>query len=388
MKSTWINDNLCGIVLLLGLFIPHTSTVLMCINPLMCIWMTFLYRHNIRSGSRVVQLVLIASMTISYLFNIINSSIEVKQLLAGINLALLIFCFPFITDHGIKNGYLFLSIGIIILSQLVFVLHISPVIAIIDRLYPVGEEYMAGYDYYLESIDLSNTFGWRSAGLFRNSNQTAKYVTVILGVFLVENKRFTLSSVVFVFVSLLSILLTGSRTGLIICLGLFMLSILQRNKKGILARGFWPIFVLLLILFVLFGSNLSFRNLQVTEGLDNSVNVKANVLQDYLEQDLSVFQFLFGNADSSRYVASSGSMLNKFDAEYGYLIYKFGFIGFSLFLLFWIDLFKTTPKRQRFLFTLLLWGITSSILMAYRSAFIFMFIMSLYARENKKLELL
>ena len=76
------------------------------------------------------------------------------------------------------------------------------------------------------------------------------------------------------------------------------------------------------------------------------------------------------------------------DAEYGYIIYCYGLIGFWAFGIALWKIYQKIEKQNKFFFVVLFWMVSSSIFMSFRTVFVFMLLLSTIYREvdcNKKL---
>lgn len=366
-----------GLSLLLGLFLPHTSTFLLLVNPLLCI--LFYLKFSLKTNSVGIlpyKILLLISLCLSFFFNANTDIITTKVILYFVYLCLLFFCFPLTSGVRIRNVFLYISVIIILFSQLVYVVRIYPAMAIIDTLYPMSDMYSNIYS-YMDNITFSNITEFRLGGLFRNPNHLAKYVNLLTVLFVINNRnKYYPSKYIFYLIVLLSIILSGSRTGLVILLLLMIFEIISNNRFTKYQKLF--IFIILGLLFMLFTlSDLDFRGLKVQEGISDSAGSKFEALMYYLSQDNSYLNLLFGNLNPDTFLASSG-IINQLDSEYGYLIYQYGFVGFISYVLFWIAIFKRYPRNNRIIFFILLWTISSTIILAYRSAFVMLLAFSVY----------
>lgn len=88
--------------------------------------------------------------------------------------------------------------------------------------------------------------------------------------------------------------------------------------------------------------------------------------------------FLFGHLDQFLFAASSDDIHATFDCEYGYMIFNYGMVGFLLYIIFFTKLYKSFTKQERLIFVPMLWILSASMLLAYRSLFLFMFLLSKY----------
>ena len=381
MKEERIESRLLGIFLLLGLFLPHTSTVFLAINPIMCLVLYLVFRYKNKSEYRAFGLikfllcaVIIISLFASLAF-IRHSSI--KYLLSSIYLLLLVFTFPFVGRSKIPNAFFYVAISYILLSQLIYLFEFHAIERVLELLYPISENDMNSFEYMTRNISTSNIFRFRLGGLFHNPNQCSRYVCLITAAFLVDRPYEKLKNVLpFVFLVVFSVVLTGSRSGLVVIsliIGMFVYgnSSIKKNFKYAMFLGALMIIIPLFIT----GSD-TFRGFNISQGFNNSTNVKWTVFMDYLSQDNSPFHLLFGYADISTFSPTYTWVFGIFDSEYGNLVYCYGFLGFFLVAAFYFKAIVASPKQCRFFYLMLLWMITSTILMSYRMSFLFMLFLS------------
>ena len=385
-----------GIGLSIGLFLPHTSTFLMLVNPLLCLFLYYISRkhrptfnNNIGKIKTVATFfVFIVAISLIARFALSTGSSEsVKFLMTGLNLIILFLCFPFTSQDKIPAGYFYFAILFILFSQLVYALHIPALQQFFDTMYPVqGDKTTMYFNYMRRNVSLGNLFDFRLSGLYRNPNQAARFVTLITALFIVTNRSKTLKEIlIFLGLAFFSVLLTGSRTGLFIQT-LLLLSVVYKNRmiaKNQRLLIYFLIFLLLLYL-VLSSSDLSgIRGLQVGEGFSNSANLKWYVLLDYLSQPNSVYHILFGYGDVSLFEPSDIETMDNFDSEYGEIIYTYGFFGFLILLVFYITCFSRFDRSKKPFFIILFWMVSSTILMSYRMSFAFLFSLSYVLTFNE-----
>lgn len=374
MKEKITQDEwIVGLCLMVGLFLPHTSVFFQLVNPLLILLLyarfktqTIGYRKNLD----IVRMLLLLSMGVTFALNF--GGVEFKSIIAFIYLVMLIFTFPMVGNVRLRNLFLFISLGLIMLSQLAYVFHISPVISFIDTYYPSSDDVaIRRYEWMNETMNMSNTFSFRNGGLYKNPNQCSRYLDFLLCAFLMENKKSRFSQIIpFCVAVLFGILLTGSRTGLVVSITLIFFSIrnnvmISKARKNIMYALFFLGFIWLLT------SNNDFRGLKVDSGMNDSAGAKWSGLMHYLQTESNPIYLLLGHLQAEL----------PFDAEYGYMIGQYGFIGTIFYAAFWYKIFKSTRKENRVIFVLLLWMVSSTILLAYRAAFLAMIIFSMYYKR-------
>ena len=210
------NNHFVGIAMLLGLFVPHTSVLLMAINPLLTALLFVFVRRREKSGFGVMKFLICSVIIVS----LISSSLflphdSYKYIVASVFFMMLMFFFPFIGQQRIPNIYYYISIGIILFSQLIYLFNLPSIQIIIEILYPISETDLNSFEYMTENINAGNIFGFRLGGVFRNPNQCARYASLITAAYLADRSNESLRKTgPFILLALSSVLFTGSRTGL------------------------------------------------------------------------------------------------------------------------------------------------------------------------------
>ena len=377
--------HLVGISMLLGLFLPHTSYGLMIINPLLVVLLFFITNNKHSTGFGTLKYLLcgvvIVSLLSSLLFLYHNSN---KYLLSSFYFLLLWMCFPFNGPQRIPSGYYYLAVCIILFSQLIYIFNLPFLQKQIETLYPVGDSELSAFEYMTENINATNFFNYRLGGLFRNQNQSARYICLITAAFLADRPNWGLRKTgLFILLALVSVVLTGSRTGLIVIsltLGVYTLG---SNAIPRMMKVLFVVLCLAVIIPLFISGSQLIRGLNVSQGLKNSANLKWDVLKDYLSQDNSFFHLLFGYGDSDTFHPTNPGVMPFFDSEYGDMIYTYGFIGFILLILLYAKSFRYCQKENRLFFLVLLWSVTSTVMLSYRMSFLFMLFLSHYISLEK-----
>lgn len=373
-----MNGHIIGICLFLGLFIPHTHMALLLINPFLCVLLFFRFKSKTTKDINRIKFLfsalIIMSMTINTAF-IYHASY--KFILTGLNFLLLLFCFPFVSEDKIPNIYFYIFVSFIFLSQLIYLIHIPLLEYFIEKIYPIPET-VEGYIHYIQkNIRINNVYNFRLSGIYYNPNQTGRYLCLITLAFLLNNHERKFPFYIgFLIITSLSILFTGSRTSMLVY-SLIVFMFLWRNSKiqkatklGVVAvviTAFVPLF---------FVKGTQYRGFDIASGIDYSALPKWNTFVDYLQQDNSVFHFIFGYANLDSFEPERYNSLRIFDSEFGNMFYSYGLLGFVLLLFFYFSVYKLFDKKDRIFFLILLWSITSSILLSYRMSFLTMLLMS------------
>lgn len=372
------NEILLGLALTVGLLLPHSGVMSQMVNPLMCV-MFFLMKKGRLDQTGLMPFLAVG---ISMLLNMAGAA-SGKSMLTALSIMMCIAAFPMVNNVRLKNIYLFICFGVIFLSQIAYVFHIGFIITIVDTVWPItswGEDFISRTN---ENVDVNNYLEFRLGGLYRNPNHLAKYVTFLLAIYLVNNSHKTIGNqALFSVLCFISIILTGSRTGLVVG-GLLIFFGLVRNQRSSRTVRVISVMAVLGYIVFIFSTGGGGRGTHIEEGLHDSAGAKLLLVIDYLSRENNPIYLFFGHLDFSLFNPSF-DVNYSFDCEYGYLIYCFGFIGLFAFMYYLVIIFRRFDKSDRLFFFVLLWMITSSIFMSYRAVFVFMLLLStIYKPEEK-----
>lgn len=378
-KEHNMQEHLVGISILLAFLLPHTNTLFLLVNPLLCLLLVSRFKKS-RKWQPFVFIVLVP-IFLSILFNFQNASVKAFQ--STFVIFLYFACFPFVGKVQVRNTYLYVCLAYIFISQIVYLLGIPGLTAFFDRLYPITDELMQHkYDNIQSNIGYGTMLDFRLGGIYHNSNHCSKYLTMLMAFFLSLNYSKKSKEVIyFILIAYGGILLTGSRTGFVVGSLIVYLGFIRNNKiSGWIRYLIWGI-AIGGILYILQTGN-SLRGLNIEEGLEGSANMKWETFLYYLQTENSLVAYLFGHLDTSLFQGGIGDVMNAFDSEYGSMTFRFGFVGVIGILLFYWNVAKRIPKSQWFYFIILLWMISSTIVAAYRSLFVFMLLTSVIYSNN------
>lgn len=362
-------QHLLGISIVLAFLLPHSNTFLLLVNPLFCILLC-IFSNNRRWNSLV--LVPLIPIFLSIILNITTS--QQKALLSTSTIILFFCTFPMVGKIRVSKQYLFFILAVILVSQLVYVLDIPFLTRFFDTYYPLSED-DASRLYMRENISYETLFDYRLGGLFHNSNQCSRYLTMLLAFYLVEEENQSIRETFwFSVLAFIGVLITGSRTGFVVASLVLFFAL---YSKGNLTQRSKLFFIFLAFLGVISLSlGVSFRGLEIESGMENSLSYKVGATLYYLSNQSSAIHLLFGNLDISKFESVYGVTDMGFDSEYGSLIFRFGIVGFISVFIFWYLIFKRLDKYRRIFFFTLLWVISSTIVTSFRAFFIFMIFLS------------
>jgi len=330
----------------------------------------------IKKGKKreIFSLVIFISIIISFLVNI-NEESSFKNNFRVFNLVLLFLFFPICKYEKIKDITLYIALSFILISQFSIAYRITGAINFFDAIYPAREIFNSEYAKELTSIqDLES---YRYAGLYRNPNICAEYLSLLFIVFIIENYNKKVLFMTFIStVFFISIMLTGSRTGVITFLSvIFTYFFLTKKYKYFVSIIAFGLFSLVFNIW-----NLSeFRVFNIYQGFQErgSFSMKLNILMTYLNKpNLDIIHFFLGNFTIDN--TFSIYKISMFDSGTSNYFYSFGLIGlFSIALFYWYLL--TLKNKNVYLLMLInLFAISSGVLIIYRMSFLFILLLSNY----------
>lgn len=392
-KKSFTDQHIIGMSLMFGLFMPNGSFFYFLV-PVVILILGLRY-STLNSIYNSTKFILIFLMLLSLMIFAAKNSdqLDIKGLLRNLVIFELIFFFPFVKNVQIPNIYLYFGLIFIFISQISYMLGIGSVISFFNNTYPYeGDAYYYQSDYLIANgVDMSLTNrSFRLGGLFLNPNQCARYLTILLAIFLCENYNKKFKSILpFLTICFLAIISTGSRTGFLIMALMILWYIYKRvASKGRIYKNLLIVAIILLTtVFILSVGELSktMRFLDFDEGVDKSLFMKIQIFIDYLSNNTGFIQILFGN------FSNDGSSAIQFDSEWGDLFYRYGFLFLITFILFYILIYKNTAPKYRLFFLILLWVVSSTLVLSYRAGFVFLLFLSKYTHHswqdvnNKKL---
>ena len=379
-KTDW----LYSVSLLLMLFLPHVG-FLYIINPLLVLILAF--RNRVFKFSNIgIIYVLVALIVISFFVNVLEGTeVSAKPFYRAVGLIICFVLFPFSENECILKSVLYFSILFILFSQLCDVLGLRIISSFFSRFY-IGEETTEYIERYMRSGGSLSVF--RLGGLFNNPNQCARYVTCIFIIFTIDYfneglKKHLLISVLCAF----SLLLTGSRTGLFVFLIILTFSYVLRNRRNklsvIMVTLLFSSFFLFAYVFSDLGS--SYRAFALDSGVEDSFSGKLGFIAKYLNSDLTVSQWLFGNffytQDAvQRYLIDVTTM----DSEFGVSIFTYGFAFTIPYIILLLIIYKKLKRQNVLIILIFLWCLSSTIIFSYRASFLVLFLLSKYYSASIK----
>ena len=274
--------------LFLGLFLPHTTVAAQFVHGILPLVLIMSVGNFKAIGINKFSILIIVIVALSFVLNVfLDTSIENKAVMRLFSLCTLFLFFPFVTQVTIPNWALYSALAYILISQFAYVLGISPLVSFFDSFYPYyGETESFKTEYLMSGAgDVDFIKNRRYGGLYHNPNQAVRYISVLLAVFLIENKNYRVwKKLPFIGLVLISVSLSGSRTGFLVTLILLIGNYLFLDIKKIKFTTILPILTIVGVLVVgyLSLSNLDLRIFNIAEGVESSLGSKVEWFLKFL----------------------------------------------------------------------------------------------------------
>ncbi|MGK4567207.1 hypothetical protein [Flavobacterium sp. 3HN19-14] len=312
------------------------------------------------------KLLLLGAIVISYVFNISTEINPESDFLVALNILLLFFLFPYFKtrDYTVGHKVLFFIAGFIIFSQLVYIYEITYFTDLLESIYKRADAEQEFNFFITEN---------RNGGIYFNPNQACKYATMLMGLTFVSLQgkfKWIIISTLMV-----SVVLTGSRTGLITALAFFAIHIF------FLKRNFFLTFLVVAVGLVIIPT-LEFNNIRSTQLNDTgSLDYKNEALFFYFSQAMKYDKWnhlAFGNFTSDYDIITSIYRMPQkynlgFDAEIGFMISTFGVFGLVALILFYVRHMRSLNKKYLLIITpFIFWPVTSTIIFSFKSGMVYL----------------
>lgn len=346
-------SHLVGIGLVLGFLLPHTSTFFLLVNPLLCLFYQCFKQNRVYyKNNWMVIIPVLLSLFINY-----PQGVEMKALYSCMAILLYFFCFPMVVNVRIPNIYFYFILLFVFISQIAYAYNISYMEKILNTYYPLSEEDVAGL-HQQNTVNADNILNFRLGGLFHNSNQCARYITFLLAGFIILNSEKAARKMLpFILISFYAMLLTGSRSGFAVASLIIIVYLFVDKRVALIWRLLVSAIAISIFIALIWSGSDTFRGFNIQDGFSGSASVKMNTFAYYLSSETSVLRLLLGYLDTSRFDISRATfyVMNKFDSDYGGIIFSYGFIGFFAILYYFFTLFKKMDRYGRLFFILVLW---------------------------------
>lgn len=263
-----------------------------------------------------------------------------------------------LNDHGVKyvlNAKLIYLLFILLLvTQLAYVLNFEFIKTVIDKFYPFDESQVVWTHRSVYDIDIANNFQIRAGGIYRNPNQYAKYINLLYIVFLSSTGFEKKSHISFSLLTFLTILLTGSRTGLLVFI---LISLLYYRKFNV-----GKIFIFVAGLGMLYiASQVDLRVFDILSELSGKGSLTHRQAGlDYLMNNTSLWELFFGHYYNEITINTLRQGQLMFDGDLISSLFSYGIIGLSILYLLYYRIIR--KNKQLLLLPIFLYGVTGGLL--------------------------
>ena len=324
---------------------------------------------------------------ISIIINI-NAKIETSENIRLLTLSSIFLIFPF-KFNPFRSIFLILisCTGLyIIVLQIGAAFGISSISEFINIYYPIENNLWS--DRALKSFEQINQGGYyrRFGGIYYNPNIMGQFtvlwfilVSNLLDIIYREYKIKKLFTLLLLILTTTSIIFSGSRTALAV----FIIFLICRY--WLVLKYYFHLILLPLILFLLFyfKSIFQLRIFDFYQGLSSSRgsgNIKYNILNSWIEtrfaDDTNLINIWFGDLRWD----------TMFDADPGYLLNYFGFVGTFFILWYFIVMYINYPIKFKANFSIILIGFGATLVFNFRYSILAFFILSLpYNKYSKSI---
>lgn len=255
----------------------------------------------------------------------------------------------------VNKKLIFLILLTLIVSQLAYVLNIESIKQIIDKFYPFVESQMVWTHRSINDIDFINNFQIRAGGIYRNPNQYSKYINLLYIIFLSSYSFKKATNTIIILLCLFTIILTGSRSGILI----FLVINLLYYRKFKFGKKLIYLFSIALIYI---SSQISLRVFSFISEFNSESGSLINRLDglNYLINNTNFYEIFIGHFYNETTINSFTQDKIMFDGDLISSLFSFGIIGFVLIYLFYL---KIIYKNNNFIILpIFLYGITGGLL--------------------------
>lgn len=264
-----------------------------------------------------------------------------KSIIKTVNLCILFALFPYFKNNGIyiRTNFVVMMICLVLFTQFVWILGITPLIQLFDTIYPPTISYgKAGVNFTLN-------IGGRYGGIFHNPNDCARNIIILSSIYLVMNNRNKRTDIITLLIVTVSVYLTGSRTGVIMLLTTFFIYICNMEGISILKKtniiSIVAIMALLFYIFIL-GDNTRLKTLEFNPTKSDRMYWLLEAINNIMQNPFSA---LFGRLYQERMSFWKIGFAGGFDSDIGNIIYSYGFSFIFTLLIFLYSQYKRIGCR-------------------------------------------
>jgi len=355
-------------------------------NVSILVLLLFIFDRNNRYNEIMVPLFLLLIPTT--LLNLGQPYMDFKPLVRLLSFALIFLTFASYKGSRIYFPYIFFAVSYILLSQVSIILNLPFLGNFFDNTYGISEFAKAKHSLDMSNVEVSDVaIGTRLGGMYINPNNCASFLSVAYAIGLCEAERDSLKQKIFFYLfvalTLISGLITGSRTGFVV-LGVITLYYLYSRGYSI---GKFIILGILVFLVLLTKDLSEVRAFHLSEGVEGSVTYKMGLFIDYLARCENPVWWLFGAGDIRVTDMVFNSGMEGTDFDFGNIFVEFGILFYIMYILIGIRIFMMLEPQDRTIMFVLLWSFSNSILISYRMCPVFFIALGLlYKKACLKIE--
>ena len=356
-------DYIISVVWLFLLLCPTSTAFYMSIPILLLL----LYDRGHINNKIILPLFFLLNLT--FVFSAFNSFMDTKAILRLMTLGLIFFTFASLRGNKIFFSCVLFASAFVLLSQVSIMYNIPFLAASFDNVYNISYLAMEAYHTDLGAVTYAEIVeGTRLGGIFVNPNVCASYMSVIYATGLCEAYQLGgKNKILYLFVAIvaLSIIITGSRTALIV---FALVSFNYLKSHGFSIKLYLLIAAIIGLLFVLINID-SLRIFKIKEGFETSVGMKMDILFRYIQACDNPIYFIFGAGDISVTTeVLPNTSFSGTDCDLGNIFLVFGIVFYFCYIYFYCKLYKAYNPVNRYILWVLLWSVSNSILISYRMA--------------------
>lgn len=214
------------------------------------------------------------------------------------------------------------------------------------------------------SLALETGVHFRTGSIYTNPNVYMVFPLLFLAIFLqVYSLDHMKKDLIWIALVIVSIILTGSRTTIIVIV--LMLFLYIKIERKIITKFMYIFVVCVAAIYLVLNNELltDFRVFDLFNGLNNSISVKIGGISDYF-RNMKINNLFFGGL-------SDLNLPKRIDMELGYIFAWFGVLGYIWYYLIYLSLFKNLKNFTYLKFSVLiiffLVSLTASTLLNYQA---------------------
>lgn len=384
LESTTKWNHVMSMIWLYFMLFP-TGTLFNISIPVLLI---LIFDRKNRNNQILVPLFILLLPTLA--LNITQPYMDIKSIVRLLSFALIFLTFASYKGEKILFPYVLFAVCYILLSQISIIFSIPYLANFYDSTYHISEMAFEKHSVDLSNVDVADVaVKTRLGGMFINPNNCASYISVAYAVGLCEAERDTLKQKIlfylFIAITMISTLITGSRTGFIV---IAAITLYYLYSKGYSLRRYIILGVILgvpLVTWLLYEdlSDLSnVRAFNVSEGMEGSVGAKMSIFINYLSKCSNPIWWLFGAGDIMVTLDVYQLGMEGTDMDFGNIFIVFGFFFYVLYVLICIRIFRLLEPQYRVIMFVLLWSFSNSILISYRMCPVFFLALGLLYKRS------